>query len=81
MYVMLIDELPSRPIYFNLVTMDTALTDDLWMDYTSKKPKLHNSLLEYADLARKDYGNVKPVTMVAISKVSCDLTCMLTAKR
>ena len=77
MYTILVDDLPPTPMYFHLVTIDTALTDNVWQKLAKKEKMLHFDLQDCADKAKKNYGEVQGDILVAMSKASCDLNAVL----
>ena len=81
MYTILVDDLPPRPTYFHLAAIDTALTDDMWTTSAKKVKTLDAHLQSCADRGKKNYGEIKTKTLVAMSKATCDLERVLSKGR
>ena len=87
MYVVRLNYIPPKPTYMHLVPCDTALTDIIWETAYSQLKETVDAASVMAHVAsereavEKDYGPMDESDIIALLKVCCDVSALLSSGR
>ena len=87
MYVLWLNYIPPKPTYIHLVPTDTVLTDVLWDTLVGRLREGGGVDGVFAGVAaekaavEKEFGRLKDSDVMALLKVTCDISAMVTSGR